>query len=221
MACFNEFRTLNLIAGAAGQGLQEKIDLAMPEDILDMRAAQFRGVLVADKDYLSATEEAGQQVERNKALKGMRKELRGHSQGSGTEWETPKKEGKSESRSNPSSSPLSFRAIGKRIYATLKDALAGVSLKEVEDHKATKAGCWRCGRDGHQATECYARTTRKGTALPASPGIAAAVAKRKNDHTENVQNEITTKKIVAMAAVMRSDEEQGVPLWAEDSEEDF
>jgi hypothetical protein len=77
-AYLNEFRTVNLIAAATGQGLQEKIDLAMPDDILDMRAAQFRGILVTDEDFLMATEEVGKQVERNKALKAMRRELKGH-----------------------------------------------------------------------------------------------------------------------------------------------
>lgn len=219
-AYFNEFRTLNLIAGATGQGLQEKIDLAMPDDILDMRAAQFRGVLVADEDFLAATEEAGLQVERNKALKVMRKELKGHPFSSGTERENPKREGKSEARTNPRTSPTGPRATGRRIYATLKDALAGLDLAELEDHKTTKAGCWRCGRDGHQATDCYARTTRKGTPLPAAPGNASAVSKRKNDSTGE-ENDTTAKKIVTTAAVLQSDEGQGVPLWAEDSEEDF
>jgi hypothetical protein len=82
----------------------------MPDDILDMRAAQFCGILVTDEDFLMATEEAGQQVERNKALKAMRRELKGH-QYAGTDTagsKHPKVTGK-EQKSNPiaNSSPVS------------------------------------------------------------------------------------------------------------------
>lgn len=38
----NEFCTLNLITGINGESLQEKIDLAMPDDILDMRAINIK-----------------------------------------------------------------------------------------------------------------------------------------------------------------------------------
>jgi hypothetical protein len=223
-AYLNEIRTLNLIAGATGQGLQEKIDLAMPEDILDMRAAQFRGILVTDEDFLLATEEAGQQIERNKALKAMRRELKGHPYGSGSDAPSFKnpKEGKHTPTANPPSS--ASRGTGKKIYSSWKDALAGVNHAEVEEHKAAKAGCWRCGRDGHHSTECYARTTKRGTALPATPGVAAAVGKRPCEEEEeeaDVSDIPTAKKRDTSAAVIQCEEGREVPLWAEDSGEDF
>jgi hypothetical protein len=59
-AYLNEFHTLNLIAAATSHGLQVKIDLAMPDDILDIRAAQFQEILVTDEDFLTATKEVGQ-----------------------------------------------------------------------------------------------------------------------------------------------------------------
>jgi hypothetical protein len=221
-AYLNEFRTLNLIVGVTGQGLQEKIDLAMPEDILDMRAAQFRGILVTDEDFLLATEEAGQQIERNKALKAMRQELKGHPYGSGSDAPSFKnpKEGKHTPTANPPSS--ASRGTGKKIYSSWKDAVVGVNHAEAEEHKAAKAGCWRCGRDGHHSTECYARTTKHGTALPATPGVTAAVGKRQCEEDEaDLSDTPTAKKRDASAAAIQCEEGREVPLWAGDSEEDF
>jgi hypothetical protein len=146
-AYLNKFLTLNLIAGATGQGLQEKIDLTMPEDILDMRTAQFRGILVMDEDFLTTTEEAGQQIERNKALKAMRRELKGHHYIPDNVTGLKKDSGKdTKPTTNPPPS-LNARGTGKRIYSHWKDALAGVSPTKIEEYKAAKAGCWRCGRD--------------------------------------------------------------------------
>ena len=223
-AYLNEFRTLNLIAGATGQGLQEKIDLAMPDDILDMRAAQFRGILITDEDFLAATEEAGQQVERNKALKAMRRELKGHHYASDSAGPKSQKdsgkEGKSAHTANPSPS-VTTRSMGKRIYGHWKDAVVGVNPVEVEEYQAAKAGCWRCGREGHQATECFAKTTKKGTPLPAAPVAAAAASKRKSEEDDNGPESATSKRVSATAAESAGNEDREVPLWADDSEEDF
>jgi hypothetical protein len=223
-AYLNEFRTLNLIAGATGQGLQEKIDLAMPEDILDMRAAQFRGILVADEDFLAATEEAGQQIERNKALKAMRRELKGHHYVPDNTGPKSQKDSGKEGRSAPTANPSpSFapRGMGKRIYGHWKDAIRGVSPAEVEEYRAAKVGCWRCGREGHQATECFAKTTKKGTPLPAAPVAAAAASKRKSEEDVDTPEGATTKRVDATAAGILGDENGEVPPWADDSEEDF
>jgi hypothetical protein len=220
-AYLNEFCTLNLVAGATGQGLQEKIDLAMPVEILDMRAAQFRGVLVTDEDFLVATEEAGQQVERNKALKATRRELKGHHYGSGTDATGTRKDSSKESRPSPTANPSLARATGKKIYSSWKKALTGVSPAEVEEYKAAKAGCWQCGRDGHHSTECYAKTTKNGTPLPVAPRVAAAVHKRSCEGEEETPDTPTTKKRDTSAAVIQCGENREVPLWAEDSGEDF
>jgi hypothetical protein len=223
-AYLNEFRTLNLIAGATGQGLQEKIDLAMPEDVLDMRAAQFRGILVTDEDFLAATEEAGQQIERNKALKAMRRELKGHhyapdNAGPKSQRDSGK-EGKSAPTANPS--PLfTTRSAGKRIYGHWKDAIVGVNPVEVEEYRTAKAGCWRCGREGHQATECFAKTTKRGTPLPAAPVAAAAASKRKSEEDDDAPESTTAKRVGATAAGISGEEDREVPPWADDSEEDF
>jgi len=67
-----EFRTLNNFTRAMGEGLKEKVDLAMPDSILDMRFNQNLEDLVEDEQFLQATYRAGIQVEKKKALKGAR-----------------------------------------------------------------------------------------------------------------------------------------------------
>jgi hypothetical protein len=46
---------------------------------------------------------------------------------------------------------------------------------EIDQHKADKASCWRCGRNSHYILECFAKTTSKGTELTT---MVATVLKR-------------------------------------------
>jgi len=68
-AYLTEFRALNNFAQATGEALREKVDLAMPDSILDMRFAHYLGDFADDEGFLQATHQAGLQVERKKALK--------------------------------------------------------------------------------------------------------------------------------------------------------
>jgi len=71
-----EFRALNNFAKATREGLREKIDLAMPDSILDMRFNQNPDEPTEDEGFMSATYRAGIQVEKKKALKAARKASR-------------------------------------------------------------------------------------------------------------------------------------------------
>jgi len=76
-AYFTEFKALNRYAQATGEGLQEKINLAMTSEILCMRFAQNRGTFADDEGFMEATYEAGLQVEELKALEKARETARG------------------------------------------------------------------------------------------------------------------------------------------------
>ena len=54
-AYMTEFRALNNLARATVESLQEKIDLAMPEAVIDMRFAHYLGEFADDKGFLHAT----------------------------------------------------------------------------------------------------------------------------------------------------------------------
>jgi hypothetical protein len=100
----------------------------------------------------------------------------------------------------------------------MKDALAGLNLEEINGYRAERAGCFRCGRDGHQAVECYARTSRKGTSLPSIPTVAA-VSKRGNEEVQDSAEILPAAKEVATAAAVQTSSNSEVPLWADDSDD--
>jgi len=77
-AYFTEFRALNVYAQATGEGLREKIDQAMPDNILDMRFAHYMEEFIDDEHFLTATYNAGLHVERRKALRTAREALSGN-----------------------------------------------------------------------------------------------------------------------------------------------
>ena len=73
-----EFRALNQYARATGEGLQEKINLAMTSEILRMRFAHYRGDFTDDNDFMEATYQASLQVEEMKALEKTWEAARTH-----------------------------------------------------------------------------------------------------------------------------------------------
>jgi len=72
-----ELRALNNFARATGEDLKDKIDLAMPDSILNMRFNQNPEDLVDDEQFLHATYRKGIQVKKKKALKGARELVKG------------------------------------------------------------------------------------------------------------------------------------------------
>ena len=68
-AYLTEFRALNNFARATGEVLWEKVDLAMPEALLDMRFAHYLEDFADDEGFLQATHQAGLQVEKKKVLR--------------------------------------------------------------------------------------------------------------------------------------------------------
>jgi len=71
-----EFQAVNNFARATGESLSEKIDLAMPNSILDMRFNQNPEDPVDDEPFLHATYRAGIQVEKKKALRQAKEAMR-------------------------------------------------------------------------------------------------------------------------------------------------
>jgi len=70
-AYLTEFQALKIYARYIGESLQEKINLAMPQTIIDMRFAHHMGEFVDDEHFLTATYEAGVHVEQRKALEEL------------------------------------------------------------------------------------------------------------------------------------------------------
>ena len=98
-AYMTEFRALNNLSRATGESLQEKIDLAMPEAVIDMRFAHYLGEFADDEGFLQATYQAALQVERKKALKQAKEQMKGHAAAMGS-GKTDKKEDRKKRRQN-------------------------------------------------------------------------------------------------------------------------
>jgi hypothetical protein len=161
-----EFRALNNYAQATGQGIQEKIDLAMPSAILKMRFSHYLGEFATDEPFLQATYQAGLQVERLKALENYweaskpgkaeekKKEGQSAGKGSGKGRDVPRVTEKETERTGMSGSgriptPKSQKVKGTQ-WSHLGPALKGIDQKEIDTHKkGNDNGCWRCGDHNH------------------------------------------------------------------------
>jgi hypothetical protein len=75
-------------------------------------------------------------------------------------------------RREPNRAP---RSDQEKKFQSNREALAGVPQAEIDQHKADKAACWRCGCSSHHTLECFAKKTSKGTELVTT---VAAVSKK-------------------------------------------
>jgi len=193
-----EFQALNNYTRATGEGLQEKIDLAMPESVLDMRFAHYLGEFADDEGFLQATYQAALQVEKKKALRVVREAMRVPLTGT----KDPKKE-KEKERRNPSTAKQGTEqgknpaATGRKAWVSLETALKGVPIKEQDEYKTTE-NCRRCGRPGHKTFECYAFTTARGTSLPVAPWKASSATGKRKATEEPDQRTVKQRKVAAV-----------------------
>jgi hypothetical protein len=72
-AYLTAFKTLNRRARSSGEGLQDIINEPLPNSIIDVRFYQNPRPLRTDKDFLTATYQAGYHVEELQALKAWKK----------------------------------------------------------------------------------------------------------------------------------------------------
>jgi len=228
-AYMTEFRALNNYARATSESLQEKIDLAMTDVVLDIRFAYYMGEFGDDEGFLEATYQAALQVEKKKALKQAREQERPtgkpeekqkteqEKRGSGTaptnqdQTQAPPRTGKREWES----------AYGKAGRWGTKDAaLKGVPPKEQEEYSQQRDNCWRCGRSGYKTFECFSFNTTKGTPLPTAPWKVSAVAEGKRKRSEELEEprEIPQAKKQKVAAVDTMETDAIAPLWESDSD---
>ena len=235
-AYLTEFRALNNFARATGEALREKVDLAMPDAILDMRFAHYLEDFADDEGFLQATHQAGLQVERKKALRQAREQMRGTSASvtsrrnddrkkqEGKKGEmTPNKADTSRPRQPPAGTPAGRPTWwgAKDHWASKEEALKGVPQKEQEAYFKNRDDCWRYGRTGHRTFECFSFSTLQGTPLPKAPWKAATVAvsngKRRREEAEE---ELPTTKQQKVAAVETMDTEAPT-LLCKDSESEI
>jgi len=188
-----EFRALNNFAKAMGEGLREKIDLAMPESIRDMQFNKNPDEPTDDEGFMSATYRGGIQVEKRKALKAAREASKGVSiaKEEGKKDEKRKDKGKKgdPSKKEPEQCPRKTQEWwgGKNHRVSTEEALKGVPQKEQEVYFRNRDDCWRCGRLGHKTFKCFLFNMLQGTALLEAPWRAAGASEGKRKRDEEVE----------------------------------
>jgi hypothetical protein len=209
--------------------LKDIIDQAMPNDIVDMRFAQNRGIITNDEDFLVATYEAGRHVERLRALRAAKSDATGRSgtQGPKAATKTTTSRDKRDTASYPPRSDRSSRNDrAPECWPSITRALEGVPQTTIDEHKKDPEACLRCGRKGHRARECYALSTTGGLSLPTVQRSVAAIAGWKRGAEDPMEEEESSLKAARVAVVSAEEEEraEAPSLWATNSdneEEDF
>jgi len=99
----------------------------------------------------------------------------GKTERSGKSGNTGSKEVDHKQSGKTDSSGQTGRSGKERVWENTCAALAGVDQAEIDSHKKdNQSGCWRCGDKRHHTTECYAKTTKKGTPLATKGSTASA-----------------------------------------------
>jgi hypothetical protein len=201
------FKALNHQAGSNGPGeeLQDIINEAIPNEIIDVRFNQNSANLNTDEDFLVATYQAGQHIGKLAALKAA-KAAKVAASGSGKEKEGQKSEkasgkardglGEKDPERTKSSSAgkagkPGFGGTGR--WDSKDEALKGLAADEKKEYGASKKNCCRCGRERHRTFECYASTTKRGTALLAAPGKSISSASKKRSREDDEEKAPVTK----------------------------
>jgi len=223
-AYLTEFRALNNFARATGEALREKIDLAMPDAVLDMRFTHYLEDFADDEGFLQATHQAGLQVEKKKALRQAREQMRGAGgQTDDKRKEKKKEEGRPATKIEKREPRKGDSQATKTGWETTGAALRGVPQTEINAHKKVPDGCWRCGRTGHRTFDCFSFQTIQGTELPQAPWKVAGAAEAQGPSTGKRKREEPSdapaakqQKVVAVEEIVVDQ-----PLWADTDDSDF
>ena len=206
-----------------GECLQEKVNLAMLESVMDMRFAHYLEDFADDEGFLQATYQAALQVEKKKALRLARQQARAPAPVG--KRDEKKKDGRSsdntqkgkEAEKEPhhkGNKGGEYGGTGR--WASEAAAFQGVPDGESREYAATQE-CHRCGRPSHRAAKCFASTSEKGTRLPTAPWKIAAGTKCQREEEEDPVPRTKTQKISA-ADTMDTEPPAQNPIW---EEEDF
>jgi hypothetical protein len=109
------------------------------------------------------------------------------------------KHGKKESTHTP-------RSDREKKFQNNREALASVPQANIDQHKADKASCWRCGRSSHHTLECFAKKTSRGTELATTVAAVSKKAKRQrpSEDSEDEDDEPVSKRPKKVAAVTQT-----------------
>jgi hypothetical protein len=179
-----KLQDLNRQVGSAGQVFRDQVKSQMLSEIVDI--IYTMGPLpMEDDEFLRVLELAGKRVEEKKrdAKISDTKINKQHSEENKKEHKKDKKDKKEnkdkkeKNYKNNENNKISKKENKKKRdfkFANVKEALQGISEELITKHKEAKANYWRCGREGHNTLECYAKKMEDGEEI-----IKAAVSATK------------------------------------------
>jgi predicted ATP-binding protein involved in virulence len=115
----------------------------------------------------------------------------------------------SDKRGKKGESTRTPKSDREKKFQNNREALAGVPQAEIDQHKADKASCWRCGHSSHHTLECFAKKTSKGTELATTVAAVSKKTKhqRPSEGSEDEDDEPTepvSKRAKKVAAVTQT-----------------
>jgi hypothetical protein len=215
-AYLTAFMTLNRRAGSSGEDMQDIINNALPNNIIDVRFYQDPHLVRTDEDFLVATYEAGRQVEELQALEARKtaKNAGKPKDVPGRNTPTPKRNLEKPSSTVEKTDTRPYEAPSysrEKRWASEAAALAGVPPTDKNKFRNCP-GCNRCGRTGHSSPKCYAWTTKNGTNLPTPPWRVSAGTKRPR---EEDAEPMPARKAQKISSVETMELEPAVAPWSD------
>ncbi|KAG6121530.1 hypothetical protein E4U12_000956 [Claviceps purpurea] len=150
-----QFTELNTSGQALGLGERNTIRRVLPDKLTEMVNTWTKGKHLNDNQFIEQYKKAGQTYEESEA-NAAAAELP----------QLPRRRLPVKTDKEFKESPKSI--VGK-IWASLKEALAGIVQSAIDQRKADGLQCWRCGRDTHHTLSCFAKIDLEGRSLPAAP----------------------------------------------------
>jgi len=131
----------------------------MPEAVIDMQFAHYLREFTDDEGFLHATYQAALQVERKKALKQAKEQMRGQTGNPGSgrtekkedkrqENRTSSKQKESHPRESPSNVATKPTWFGKKnTWPTMDEAMKGLPNNEKEEYRQSREDCCEGDRE--------------------------------------------------------------------------
>ncbi|CCE33486.1 uncharacterized protein CPUR_07411 [Claviceps purpurea 20.1] len=150
-AYLTKFVELNTSGQSLGLGERSAIRKALPHRIVDTMNIWRGGRVLSDNEFIDLLKTAGANYEEDRATSAATQPTR-------LQPPLPLESDKGQTKST----------IG-RLWASLKEALAGIVQSAIDQRKTDGIQCWRCGRDTHHTLSCFAKQDIDGRDLPAAP----------------------------------------------------
>ncbi|KAG6018525.1 hypothetical protein E4U40_000209 [Claviceps sp. LM458 group G5] len=145
-AYLTKFLELNTSGQRLGLGERSAIRRALPHKIVDTMNIWRGSRVLSDNEFVDFLKTAGANYEEDRATAAVTQLSR--RQAAAPLATKPDKE-----------VPKSTIA---RIWASLKEALAGIVQSAIDQRKADGKQCWRCGCDTHHTLSCFAKQDVEG-----------------------------------------------------------